>query len=120
MSTVIGAVKPTAPRRVSHIRGPLADRGPAGRFPDRNRAVAPVLRGIDLSVKPGEVLGLVGESGAGKTTLARSILGAPPAPGRIAAGRVIFEGRDILTLPEKQLRRAAWPPTRHGGAEPAR
>ncbi len=63
-----------------------------------------VLHGVDLSIRPGEIVGLVGESGAGKTTLARSILGAPPFPGRIAAGKVTFEGRDILALPEKQLR----------------
>src|ERR1700733_9128984 len=73
-------------------------------FPTATGQTRTVLRGINLSVKPGEVLGLVGESGAGKTALARSILGAPPAPGRIASGRVTFEGRDILVLPERQLR----------------
>lgn len=73
-------------------------------FPTASGQTRTVLRGINLSVKPGEVLGLVGESGAGKTALARSILGVPPAPGRIASGRVIFEGRDILVLPEKELR----------------
>ena len=74
-------------------------------FPTPSGRARTVLRGIDLAVKPGEVLGLVGESGAGKTTLSRSILGVPPVPGRIAAGHVWFEGRDILRLPERHLRR---------------
>jgi len=64
-----------------------------------------VLKGVSLAVQPGEIIGLVGESGAGKTTLARSILGVPPAPGRIVGGEVVFEGRNILALPEPELRR---------------
>ncbi len=104
MSTVIGAEKPTH-RAVSATAADLL-RVEDMRvvFPTAAGKSRTVLRGVNLSVRPGEVLGLVGESGAGKTTLARSILGAPPAPGRIASGRVMFEGRDILALPEKQLR----------------
>jgi oligopeptide/dipeptide ABC transporter ATP-binding protein len=64
-----------------------------------------VLSGVSLTVNNGEIIGLVGESGAGKTTLARSILGVPPAPGRITAGEVIFENRNILDLPETELRK---------------
>jgi oligopeptide/dipeptide ABC transporter ATP-binding protein len=73
-------------------------------FPGANESKE-VLKGVSLTVQPGEILGLVGESGAGKTTLARSILGVPPASGRISAGQVIFEGRNILDLPEPELRK---------------
>jgi oligopeptide/dipeptide ABC transporter ATP-binding protein len=73
-------------------------------FPSGAAEPKEVLKGIDLAVEPGEILGLVGESGAGKTTLARSILGVPPAPGRIVSGEVHFEGQQILSLPETELR----------------
>ncbi len=74
-------------------------------FPSGGAEPKAVLKGIDLAVQPGEIVGLVGESGAGKTTLARSILGLPPSPGRIAGGEVHFEGRQILSLSESELRR---------------
>jgi peptide/nickel transport system ATP-binding protein len=59
--------------------------------------VAQVLDGISLDIAPGEVVGLVGESGCGKTTLARAILGILPAgPARIRGGEVRFKGADLL------------------------
>ena len=62
---------------------------------DRGRAQ--VLDGINLDVAPGEVVGLVGESGCGKTTLARAILGILPAgAARIRGGEVRFKGTDLL------------------------
>ncbi len=60
---------------------------------------------ISLSLAPGRTLGIVGESGSGKSVLLRSILRLIPSPaGRIAAGSVLFEGRDLLTLPEREMR----------------
>jgi peptide/nickel transport system ATP-binding protein len=62
-----------------------------------DQGVAQVLDGINLDVAPGEVVGLVGESGCGKTTLARAILGVlPPSAARIRAGEVRFKGCDLL------------------------
>ena len=61
---------------------------------------------VDLDLKRGEFLGIVGESGCGKSTLLYAIarlLGAPLA-GEITAGQVVFKGRDLVSLTEKQLR----------------
>jgi len=62
-----------------------------------DRGVAQVLDGVNLDVGPGEVVGLVGESGCGKTTLARAILGIlPPGAARIRGGEVRYKGQDLL------------------------
>jgi len=59
--------------------------------------------GVDFYVKKGEVLGLVGESGCGKSVTSLSIMNLIEAPGQIKSGEIFFEGQDVLSLSEKQL-----------------
>ena len=64
----------------------------------------PVLRRVSLTVDTGEVHGLVGESGAGKSTIAKAILGIIPSQVKVTGGRIVFEGRDLLALRPGELR----------------
>ncbi|MET0173067.1 MAG: ABC transporter ATP-binding protein [Agrobacterium vaccinii] len=64
----------------------------------------PVLRDVTLDLKLGEVRGLVGESGAGKSTIAKALLGILPATVQITGGSIRFEGRDLLTLAPRDMR----------------
>jgi peptide/nickel transport system ATP-binding protein len=65
---------------------------------------ARVLRGVSLQVQPGEVRGLVGESGAGKSMIGRAVLGLLPANATVTSGHIGFEGRDLLNMREAERR----------------
>jgi oligopeptide/dipeptide ABC transporter ATP-binding protein len=64
-----------------------------------------VLRDVTLDIAPGETVGLAGESGSGKTTLGYTILRALAPAARISGGAILFEGRDLLSATEDELRR---------------
>ncbi|HEX2884600.1 MAG TPA: ABC transporter ATP-binding protein [Candidatus Limnocylindria bacterium] len=67
--------------------------------------VVRAVTGIDFHVNRGEVMGLVGESGCGKSVTSLSIMRLIAPPGRIEAGEVIFDGRDLLKLPSGEMRK---------------
>jgi oligopeptide/dipeptide ABC transporter ATP-binding protein len=60
--------------------------------------------GAGLSVEPGEVVGLIGESGSGKSLTCRSVMRLVPRPGRITSGEIEFDGRDVLAMSGQELR----------------
>ena len=63
------------------------------------------VNGVSFDVRAGETLGVVGESGCGKSVTALSILGLVPSPpGHVVGGRALLEGRDLLTMPERELK----------------
>ena len=70
------------------------------------RGAVTAVDGISFDLKAGEVLGLVGESGCGKSVTALAIMGLlPNPPGRIAGGQILFAGRDLVTTSRAQMRR---------------
>jgi peptide/nickel transport system ATP-binding protein len=67
--------------------------------------VVRALRGVDLAVADGEMVGLVGETGCGKSVTGLAVLGLVPPPGRIEAGRIRFDGEDLLAKSPNEMRR---------------
>ena len=65
----------------------------------------PLLRRVSLDVAAGEVRGLVGESGAGKSMIGKAVLGILPPSVEITGGQIVLDGTDLLTLPPKERRR---------------
>ncbi len=72
---------------------------------DTREGIVRAVDGVSLSLARGDTLGVVGESGCGKTVLSLSVMRLVPVPpGRYAGGRILFEGRDLLELDEKRMR----------------
>src|SRR4051794_21030443 len=71
---------------------------------DTNAGPAKAVDGVSFSLKPGERLGLIGESGSGKTTIATALLRLTRPPGRIVGGRVLLDGSDVLRMSPRALR----------------
>ncbi len=69
------------------------------------RGIVKAVDGVSIEVDRGETLALAGESGCGKSTLGFALLRLVPPPGRIVGGRILFDGTDLVTLPEDVLRR---------------
>jgi len=67
------------------------------------RGIVPAVNGIDLTLMPGQTLAIVGESGSGKSTTAHAIINLLPGSGVITGGEVLFEGRDMAKLSDKEL-----------------
>jgi oligopeptide/dipeptide ABC transporter ATP-binding protein len=87
------------------VQPPLLDvRGLKTQF-RTSRGALRAVDGVDLTVAPGEILGLVGESGSGKSVFALSLLRLIEPPGEIVAGQLLFDGRDVLAMNRRDLAR---------------
>ncbi|MDQ3875097.1 MAG: ABC transporter ATP-binding protein [Actinomycetota bacterium] len=70
-----------------------------------SRGTIHAVNGVSFAIRPGETLGIVGESGCGKSVTALALLGILPRAGRVRSGRALFGGQDLLRMSDRQLRR---------------
>jgi oligopeptide/dipeptide ABC transporter ATP-binding protein len=104
--TIVEELVPAAQRRPKRPRGdrPLLEiKGLRTSFHTRDGVVRAV-DGIDFHVDRGEIMGLVGESGCGKSVTSLSVMRLIAKPGRIEAGEILFDGENLLTLPDSRMR----------------
>jgi peptide/nickel transport system ATP-binding protein len=78
------------------------------RYEPKRHAAVDAVSEVTFSIEPGEFVGLIGESGSGKTTLGTALLRLLERPGRIAGGTITFDGTDITTMDEDDLRKLRW------------
>jgi len=86
------------------VKATLRCEGVTTTFPDARGPLA-IVDDVSLEIAPGEIVALVGESGCGKSMTALSIMRLVPRPGRVSAGRILLEDRDVLSLSVAQMRR---------------
>ena len=65
--------------------------------------MVPAVRGANLTIYPGQSVAVVGESGSGKSTMAHAVIGLLPGTGRVTGGQILFEGRDVAHLRDKEM-----------------
>ena len=100
----------TLPESLPESSEPLLDVRDLRIVYDSPRGPVEACSGVNLTVRPGEFVGIVGESGCGKSTLLYAItrLLGPPFAGEIMEGQIVFQGRDMVALTERQLRHIRW------------
>ncbi|MFB7912946.1 ABC transporter ATP-binding protein [Streptomyces sp. NPDC056061] len=98
-SVPVGPAGPVGPAPQG-VRGGMVFEKVEFRYPDADPDSAPVLSRIDLSIRPGETMALVGATGSGKTTLTALV----PRLYETTAGRITLDGRDITAMPRQELR----------------
>jgi oligopeptide/dipeptide ABC transporter ATP-binding protein len=98
------AVKPLAPPLINAAEHLLEIKGLKTHF-DTRAGVVKAVDGVSLTVDRGEVLGIVGESGCGKSVTSLSIMGLIPHPGEVVAGEILFNGQDIAQMSADDVRK---------------